>query len=298
MGNPFNAGRDGRASASWGILANVARRLELPATVSDPTKRQLRNYPTLLQLDSKLNLGMSGGAVVNLKGEVVGLTTNAANAGGFDAQAGYALPIDVLSRRAIDTLKLGKEVEYGFLGVVLPKDNSNRIEEVTAGSPAGEGGLFPLDVVLAIGGIPVVDSDTLVMAVNAFRPGTPIKMRVRREGVEVEKTIVLSKLRVNGEVIATNRPSDWRGLRVDFVSTTPKYVRGNELLDAMARGGVIVAEVRPGTAAEESGLKVDQIIVAVDGHPIRNPADFARAVADRKGPVEFTTEGNRIVTVK
>ncbi len=297
LGNPFNAGRDGRASASWGILSNIARRLDLPSS-EDLTRKQLRHFPTLLQLDSKLNLGMSGGAVVNIKGELVGLTTNAANAGGFDAQAGYALPVDALARRAIEALKQGKEVEYGFLGVVLPEDHSNRIEKVTAGTPAGEGGLFPNDVILSIGGLPVVDSDTLVMAVNAFSPGQPIKTRVRRDEREFEKTIILSKFRVFGEVIATNRPAAWRGLRVDFVSTDPRGVRGDDLLAAMARGGVVVAEVQPGSAAEDAGLKVGQVIVNVAGQPVRYPADFTKAVADRRGPVPLTTEGERIVTVK
>jgi len=297
LGNPFNAGRDGRASASWGILANIARRLELPPA-AETNKRQLRNYPTLLQLDSKLNLGMSGGAVVNLKGDLVGLTTNAANAGGFDAQAGYALPIDALARRAIGALKQGKEVEYGFLGVVLPKDNSNQIEEVKAGTPAGEGGLFPGDVILSIGGIPVVDSDTLVMAVNAFNPGEPIKVRVRREENEFDKTVILSKLLVDGEVIVTNRPPPWRGLRVDFVSTDARLARGNLLLEAMARGGVLVTAVEPGSAADDANLKVGQVITAVAGQPIKNPADFTTAIRDKRGPVELTTEGNRTATVK
>src|SRR3954454_20853225 len=106
-----------------------------------PNQKQLRHYPTMLQLDAKLNLGMSGGAVVNLKGELIGLTTNAANAGGFDAQAGYALPIDALARRAIEALRQGKEVEYGFLGVALP-GTTNRIGEVHPGTPAGEGGMM------------------------------------------------------------------------------------------------------------------------------------------------------------
>ena len=297
LGNPFNAGRDGRASASWGILANIARKLEPPAAEAT-TKLQLRNYPTLLQLDSKLNLGMSGGAVVNLKGELVGLTTNAANAGGFDSQAGYALPIDALSRRAIEALRQGKEVEYGFLGVVLPKDKSNRIEEVTAGTPAGEGGLFPQDVILAIGGVPVTDSDTLVMAVNSFNPGEPIPVRIRRDEREFDKTVILAKLLVDGEVIVTNRPPAWRGLRVDFVSTDPRSARGNLLLEAMARGGVLITSVDPGSAADDANLKVGQIITAVAGQPIKNPVDFARATADKRGPVDLTTEGTQTTTVK
>jgi serine protease Do len=296
LGNPFNAGRDGKASASWGILANMARRLD--SAQMEPQKKQLRHYPTMLQLDAKLNLGMSGGAVVNLKGELVGLTTNAANAGGFDSQAGYALPIDTLARRASEALKQGKEVEYGFLGVQLPKDNSNRIEGVEIGTPAGEGGLMPGDEVLDIGGLPVTDSDTLVMAVNAFSPGRPIKVKARRDDQVIEKTVVLSKLRVSGEVIATNRPAPWRGLRVDFISNDPRVVWGNNVLKAMAQGGVVITEIQPGSSADEAGLKVGQYITKVDGTPVKTPAAFVEAVEKLTGSVRITTEGEKTFNVR
>ena len=299
LGNPFNSSRDGRSSASWGILANIARRLDSMHLDSEPNKRQLRHYPTLLQLDAKLNLGMSGGAVVNLKGELVGLTTDAANVGGFDAQAGYAIPIDPLTRRAIDTLRQGLEVEYGFLGISLSKDGSNRIgADVRPGTPAGEGGLLIDDTILSIGDRPVVDADTLVMAVNAYSPGLPIKLRIRRDGKEVEKTVVLAKLPVSGEVIATSRPEAWRGLRVDFVSTNVRNIRNSDLLDAMAKGGVVIAEVLPGSAADDAELKLGQIITAVEGQPVRSPADFAKATVDRRGPVTLTIEGNQTLTIK
>jgi len=295
LGNPFNAGRDGKPSASWGILANLARRID--SSQVEAAVRQLRHFPTMLQLDAKLNLGMSGGAVINLKGDMVGLTTNAANVGGFDAQAGYALPIDALTRRAIEVLRQGKEVEYGFLGVVLSPDNTNQIQGVQSGSPAGEGGLMPMDEVISIGGLPVNDSDSLVMSVNAFTPGQPIVVRVIRDGVTIEKTIMLSKLPIKGEIIATNRPAPWRGLRVDFVSALPG-VNGPEILGAMARGGVLVVEVQPGSAADDAGLKSGQIVVKVEGRPIKTPGEFAAAVQDIKGPVHLTTEGDREVSVR
>jgi serine protease Do len=189
-------------------------------------------------------------------------------------------------------------VEYGFLGVRLPRDNTNRIEAVEPGTPAGEGGLQLGDEIVSIGGIPVVDSDTLVMAVNAFSPGTPIKLRIIREGLTLEKSVVLSKLRVFGEVIATNRPSNWRGLRVDFVSTDPRTTNSQALLKAMAVGGVVVSEVQPGSAAEDSGIKVGQIIIKVDGESVKNPTEFAKAVENLKGSVRLTTEGDRTVTVR
>ena len=114
-------------------------------------------------------------------------------------------------------------------------------------------------------------------------------------GVEIEKFVVLSKLRISGEIIATNRPTPWRGLRVDFVSNDPKVVYGEEILKAMARGGVLVAEVQPGSAADDAGFKVGQIIVKVEDRPVKNPADFAGAVEGLKGTVTLTTEGERTV---
>ena len=133
LGNPFNAARDGSPSASWGILSNLARKL-IP--VEDGRSQPLRFYPTLLQLDSKLNLGMSGGAVINLKGELVGLTTTAESPAGFDSQAGYAIPMDKLVRRVVETLKEGKEVEYGLLGHQV----AGPIQSGQRGDPAFAGG--------------------------------------------------------------------------------------------------------------------------------------------------------------
>ena len=104
LGNSFNAALDGKPSASWGILSNIARKLDMDLDDNmnvRPKLVRLLNYPTLLQLDSKLNLGMSGGAVINLKGELVGLTTMASSPAGFDAMAGYAIPMDKLGRRAV-----------------------------------------------------------------------------------------------------------------------------------------------------------------------------------------------------
>ena len=75
LGNSFNAARDGKPSASWGILSNIARKLDSDLDDIDRAPQDASgcsNYPTLLQLDAKLNLGMSGGAVINLKGELVG----------------------------------------------------------------------------------------------------------------------------------------------------------------------------------------------------------------------------------
>lgn len=288
LGNPFNAaGQDGRPSATWGILSNVARRLE----VTQVEPRSLKNYPTLLQLDAKLNLGMSGGAVINVKGELVGLTSNSANAAGFDAQAGYAIPMDAMGRRAVETLKQGKEVEYGFLGVALDTDNlSNRVKSAQAGTPAAEGEVQANDAILSVGDIPIHDVDSLFLAINYFTPGSNVILKLLRRDETLERTVQLAKASVDGEVIATNRPSPWRGIHVDYTSTIPQTNLGPRLLDAMARGGVLITAIDPSSTGELAGLKKGQVILAVGGRNIRNPRDFAKAVANLSGPVKLDTD--------
>lgn len=289
LGNPFNAARDGKPSASWGILSNLARRIE--PSMDDQARQELslRNYPTLLQLDSKLNLGMSGGAVINLKGELVGLTTAAANVGGFDAQAGYAIPIDALGRNVVEALKQGKEYEHGFLGITLDPAGTNKVASASSGSPAAEGGVQINDLVVGVGELVVTDADSLVVAINSVPAGEPVTLKILRGGNPLDRTVELAKRKVAG-VIATNRPSPWRGLRVDFISTLANTTLAPELFEAMARRGVVVTEVEPSSSAEAAGLRPGRIITRVNGQPVPSPRAFAKAVEEAKGPATLDTD--------
>ena len=296
LGNPFNAARDGKPSAGWGILANVARQVEASAETA-PAELTLRNYPTLLQLDAKLNLGMSGGAVVNARGEFVGLTTAAANASGYDAQAGYAIPMDALGRRVVARLKQGKEYEYGFLGIKLDTPhNTSRVESAEHGSPAAEGGVRVGDLIVAVGDLPVIDADSLFVAINSVPAGESVKLKLVRQNATIVRLVTLAKKKVRGPVIVTSRPNPWRGVRVDYTSTLANTAVAPEQSDAMSKRGVVVTEVATGSEAEKAGLKPGQIITRVDGLPTPNPREFEKAVPDR-GPVKLETDKGS-VTVK
>jgi len=292
LGNSFNAAaHDGRPSASWGILSNVGRRL-----VSDPEESgpPLRYYPTLLQLDAKLNLGMGGGAVINLKGELVGVTTAAASVAGFDAQAGYAIPLDAIGRRAVESLREGKEVEYGFLGINLDDHGTSRVASARPGTPAAEGGIQMDDVVVAVNGKPITDRDGLLLAINAVPAGASVKIQVKRKDELLEKTVELAKYPIpdQSEVISTNVPPAWRGLRVDYTSKHPNLVGqlGEGILLAMARGGVVIIEVEPDSPADRAGLKKGQVITQIGVQRVRNPREFARVASGVKGPVTLRTD--------
>ncbi|MGC8641946.1 MAG: trypsin-like peptidase domain-containing protein [Isosphaeraceae bacterium] len=291
LGNPFNAAQDGKPSASWGILSNVARRVEpnLDGTTAGPKYLSFTNYPTLLQLDAKLNLGMSGGAVINLKGELVGLTTTASSPAGFDAMAGYAIPMDRIGRRAVGILKQGKEIEYGLLGIYNPPQGppTNKVEGIYPNSPADQAHLLVNDEISGVDDAVVRDWDTLILAINSHAPGEPIQLKIRRSGEEMVKTVVLAKYPVDPEMIATNRPAPWRGLRVDYLSTAAT-VRGGFPFEN-PEGGVVVSEVEEDSPAARAGLKKFQVIHKVEKTAVSKPADFAQAVADLKGPVTLST---------
>jgi S1-C subfamily serine protease len=292
LGNSFNAARDdGKPSASWGILSNVARKLELDVDDFGPRPRtgRLVNYPTLLQLDSKLNLGMSGGAVINLKGELVGLTTMAASPAGFDAMAGYAIPMDKLGRRAVLTLKEGREIEYGLLGIRADNNFSNRVGEVSTNSPAALGDLQNGDEIIEVNGTPVSNFDTLVLAVNVYSAGEAVRLKVRRRDETIERTVILAKVPVEGDVIATNRPKPWRGMRVDYLSTL-NFATFPPALIEPGSSGVVVADVAEGSPAAAAGIKRGQVIRKVAAKGVASPRDFIQAVTSLEGPVTLETD--------
>jgi S1-C subfamily serine protease len=253
-----------------------------------------------LQLDSKLNLGMSGGAVINLKGELVGLTTMSSSPEGFDAQAGYAIPMDRLFRRAVETLSLGREIEYGFLGISSGRNhataNSNRVAGVLPNSPAALSQLQVDDEIVAVNDAPVIDFDSLILGVNVYSAGDTVHLKIRRGEELIDRTIVLAKSPVDGEIIATNRPMAWRGLRVDYTSTLNYRTFGQSFLDASSPG-VVVTEVEEGSPASAAGLKKGQVIRRVGERAFTAPQAFRDAVAGLEGPVTLETDTGP-VTVK
>jgi S1-C subfamily serine protease len=290
LGNPYHASRDGKASASFGILSNTTRRIVAPADDPRPETRQMfRHQPTLLQLDAKLNLGMSGGAVVDLSGQLAGVTTNGGNAEGYDAQAGYAIPMDAMGRRIVETLRSGREVEYGFLGIKLDALQPNVVGGVLPGTPAMEGGLIQGDVITAVNDVGVDPESGLSLALSRAEVGKPARLTILRGNQTLEKSVFVSKYPIAGEVIATNRVGQWRGLRVDYASVLGGTTQSDAVLEAMTKGSVAVVEVAAGSPAAAAGLRRGAIVTKAGGQGVRTPLEFEEAVKGKDGPVVLET---------
>jgi serine protease Do len=289
LGNPYAIARDGQASASWGIISNLARKVGPRSTDEDVT---LHQFGTLIQTDAKLNLGTSGGALVNLQGEMIGLTTSLSATSGFEQAAGYAIPIDETFLRIIETLKKGREVEYGLLGIdpvnlgfndVLNGKQGIRVNEVRPGTPAKRAEIVMNDVITHVNGEPIHDVSGLRLNVGKLPVASVVTLTVERGGQTLVKQVSLTKFRVRGRKISTESEPSWRGLRVDFPSAVLEHAE----LDTSVESAVAVSEVDDGSPAYHAGVRARMLITHVGSTPIETPDDFRREVAARQGKVEL-----------
>lgn len=300
LGNPYAIARDGQASASFGIVANLHRAAGENASNQQrdqemqTAEESIHRYGTLIQTDARLNLGTSGGALLNLKGEMVGLTTSLAAVAGYEQAAGYAIPIDPAMQDAIETLRQGKQPAFGFLGVEpidAPNGRGAVVNRVVPGLPADIAGLVEGDTIVAVDQTPISGALDLLREMSRRPANQPAELVVARiippkDGQPIEKmTVRLGKKR-----LTTTRPAhqsvappEWRGVEVDFATALPPQllIRTN-----VSRGPpVAVVDVAPDSAAWQAGLRSGQTIVSIAQQEVATPPDFYRIAKSQQGTV-------------
>jgi S1-C subfamily serine protease len=287
LANPFAAGfHDGSPSASWGIVSNLRRRApgKQPTREGDRAKTTIHHLGTLLQIDARLNLGCSGGALLDLKGELIGLTSSQAAISGGETPGGYAVPMNSRVQKIVEQLREGKEVSYGFLGVQFVPDNwpgQGVAVRVIPGSPIYRKVSNNDRVVIrAVDEIPLKDSDDLLYAIGTKMAGSNVKLEI--VGMREPITVTLQKLLAPGPFFASNKPPAVRGMRVDYGSI---FAQRN-LSSFEIPPGVFVTEIEPGSSAEKAKLK-DAIITHVNDQPVNTPAEFYRIAGQKLGSLKL-----------
>jgi S1-C subfamily serine protease len=304
VGNPFAIHSDGQPTASWGIVTNLARKAPANTNLNGAAgpnadyRTTLHHLGTLIQTDARLGWNAAGAALVNMEGELVGITTTAATIAGHEQPAGYAIPINAAFQRIIDTLKEGREVEYGMLGITFDNtfpsepERGHRaatagprqvtIGDVFPGTPAASAGLQSGDIVTRVAGMPVHDIDSLQLVVSMMPPSTSTTIDYERGGRAATAKATLAKLAVAGQKIATVRRNRWRGIRVDY----PTALEGPALMEAIASGAydaqgcVLVSEVESGSDAWKAGVRQGMFISHVGQTRVSTPAEFDAATGD------------------
>jgi serine protease Do len=314
LGNPYAIARDGSASVSWGMISNLTRQPISPVRNQFFEKEEsargamLYRLGAVLQLDARLNLGLSGGPVLNLKGELIGISTSLAAIEGYEQSVGFALPIDVMTRRIISTLLAGQEVEYGMLGIKpgnfgekefqglrtgFKQQSAAEVLEVTPGSPAAEAKIRPNDLILEVEGKPVLSRADLMRMIGLNSPGSQINVTIWRRGERIPRLnlkVTLGKWPVLDDegIIETNpRYEPWRGLSVDYATARERFRDA-----AVEVQGVLITKVKANSPADAVQLQPGNFITRVNDRPVQTPAQFHAEVKKASGIVKVELLGN------
>jgi serine protease Do len=313
LGNPYWIARDGSASAAWGIVSNLVRRpAALAAQAGGPPT--LFGLGTSLQIEQRLPVGSSGGPVLNLRGELVGLASSLAAIEGYERSGGFAIPLDGTTRWIVETLLAGHEVEYGLLGLTPTKvtlrdglaekygqPTAAQVQKLPLGSPAQLAGVREGDFVLAVDGQPTRSELDLMRLATLHPPETPVPVLLVRGGAELTLKVKLGKWPVSDEegiVASVRRHPLWRGLAVDYPTGRKRFFESVREVPA----AVVITEVVPDSPSHTARLQPGEFITHVNNTPVKTPAEFAEAVKSLKRDVtlRFQTrdDAGRTVVVK
>jgi Do/DeqQ family serine protease len=278
IGNPLGVGQ----TVTMGIVSAKGR----ATGVGDGS------YEDFLQTDAPINQGNSGGALISLNGELIGINSQILTPTGGNIGLGFAIPSN-MAREVMGQLKSGGSVRRGKLGVSvqnvtpdlaaslnLPDASGALISAVAPGSPAAGAGLKQRDVVTAINGEKVADSNALRNRIAGTRPGSTVALQVLRDGRTETLHATLGELE-NSRTRASADEGESRdrafgptGMAVEPL--TPEVAR--ELGLSGRREGVVVSDVNPDGAAAAAGLKPGDVITQVNGEAVKTPNELKAAL--------------------
>jgi len=264
-------------------------------------------YQNYIQTDASINFGNSGGPLVNLKGEAIGINT-AINPSGQGI--GFAIPINMARNIMAQLIESGK-VTYGYMGIGLQQldrdlavgrgldvDYGILVTQVLSDTPAKKAGLRQGDVIVKYDGNEVRDENKFRLMVANTPVGRKVPVVVYRDGGNIDLKIEIGS-RPEPEALAQAAPSrqgSWLGLSVDEADK-PEYRRQYEMEDGQE--GVVVVGVEQGSPAARAGIREGDVITEVYTQEVTSLADYvsvAEKLKDRKAPIAFLVKRGRSTT--
>jgi Do/DeqQ family serine protease len=273
MGNPL--GEQFAFSVTMGIVSAVGR-----------TGGPSGNINDFIQTDASINQGNSGGPLVNIRGEVIGINTwIASNAGGGSVGLGFAIPINN-AKRVIDEIIRSGSVNDGWLGVSLTDANRETLQamglvgrsgslalHVFLGSPADKAGISPGDFITHVDGREVRGTNYLTQMVGNLKPGERAVFTIIRDGVSRDFNV---QIEIRSDTVASDSSKLWPGVNV--VALTDD-IRSTLSLDRNAQG-LYVTQVEDGTPSSIVGLQRGDRITAINDTPVRDLASFYKVLRE------------------
>ncbi len=275
LGSPFGL----ISSVTAGIVSAIGRDGGPDGNIND-----------FIQTDAAINKGNSGGALVNIRGEVIGINTWIASTTGASAGLGFAIPINNI-KTAIDDFIEYKAVRYGWLGVSLldmSRDKATMkelgldghkgafVSSVFKNGPAYKAGIVAGDYITGIGGSEVKSQEDLVRRVGDIPAGNTTTINLIRGGERLNLTVKID-LRDTG--VASNNKDLFPGLSV--ISLESESIDKAKVPES-AKGGLFVTDVAARSPASVMGLRAGDIIIKVNDEKLKDIVWFYRTINDQK----------------
>jgi serine protease Do len=268
IGNPY--GLDHTVTA--GIVSAKGREI-------DPTDRS--SFQDFIQTDAAINRGNSGGPLINMRGEVIGITSNIFTPTGGNIGIGFAIPSN-MAKNVVVQLKEKGRVARGHLGISvqnisdgmmkqwkLPSKRGAIVATVDAGSPADKAGLKQYDVITEINGQTVKDMTDLRFKIADIAPGNKAVMKVIRNGKELTVTATVEELEPQAE--KGQAVSQDKNIGLSLQALTPDLARRYGL---RTTEGLVITEVQPYSEADRRSLQPGMIILEVNREKVTSVQEF------------------------
>ncbi len=300
VGNPLGVGE----SVTAGIISAKGRATDNVGGGS---------FQDFLQTDAPINQGNSGGALVNTRGELIGINSQILSSnGGGNIGIGFAIPSN-MAKNVMNQLMGNGKVKRGMLGVGIQpitaelapnfglKDpHGVLINSVTSGGPADKAGLKSGDVILQLNGKDVNDSNTLRNEIAADGPGTQVSLTILRDGKQQQVPVRLGELTPDAVRAGEEQSGDASSgskLGITVVPITPEISQQLGLRRGIQ--GVVVESVDPDGPAARVGIQSGDVIQEVNRQPVRSTSDVAAALQKSAGrpPLLYVNRGGQSIYV-
>ncbi len=281
IGNPF--GLD--YTVTQGIISALGRNIGII--------RSKYGIEDFIQTDAVINPGNSGGPLVNLRGQVVGINTAiATNTGSYEGY-GFAIPINIAKEVAEDIIEHGKVIRP-YIGVEIQDVDQTMakalgmhsahgaiVQSVESSSPAEKAGIKAGDVILKFDGAEVERANQLQALVASKQPGDKVNVEVLHNGKKEERTVVL-KARSGGQFAVNNASSTSSSADLSSLGLSVQNASKDTLTKYGKKYGVLVANVAPGSEADNRGIQSGDLITSVDNQPVKNTSELQKIVKAHK----------------
>jgi len=278
FGNPYGF----RFTVTRGIVSALNR------PNPDPSDR--RKPGEFIQTDAAINPGNSGGALVDARGELIGINTFLISSNGSFSGMGFAIPTQIVQPTVEALIRDGK-ISHGYIGIgisdVTP-DNAHffqmsnatgtLVTQVDPNSPGGKAGLRTGDVIVKLNNQTVTDAGELQMEVGQKRPGDTIQLEVVRDGKNMTIPVALEAMgpSSNGGTASSEHGKGRWGISLGDLNQAER----DQMQIPSDVHGAVVEDVQPGSPADNAGLQRGDVIAEVNRHSEQSAADVAHALSN------------------